>query len=186
MPPPRSIFCRDGGFFFDLARFFVAFLCHAEDGIHPLAWSETDLPGAVDDIFDEMIEINLSQGGDVVFTVGNELERFGNLVLLTRYQWSAPLRTEESRFLVCIAKKTDGYPAITFNATMMAMPASDAAIRAANRILLLVFFMISLVLFGFSIDDIGFPVRGSACPADPWFRKPGEGHDSETALLQCS
>jgi hypothetical protein len=61
------------------------FLYLAEDGIHPLTESETNLPGAVDDIIDEMIEINLANGGDVVFTEGNELERFGHVVLLTRY-----------------------------------------------------------------------------------------------------
>ncbi len=38
-----------------------------------------------DDIIDEMIEQNLAFGGDVVFLEGDELEKFQNLALTTRY-----------------------------------------------------------------------------------------------------
>lgn len=41
--------------------------------------------GIVDDIIDEMIELNISFGGDTVFLEGNELEQFQNLALITRY-----------------------------------------------------------------------------------------------------
>ncbi len=39
----------------------------------------------IDDIIDEMIELNMSFGGDVVFVEGNELDKFKGLALLTRY-----------------------------------------------------------------------------------------------------
>ena len=39
----------------------------------------------VDDIVDEMIEVNLSYGGDTVFLKGDELKDFQNLALIVRY-----------------------------------------------------------------------------------------------------
>lgn len=39
----------------------------------------------IDDIIDEMIELNMAFGGDVVFVEGDELKEFNNLALLTRY-----------------------------------------------------------------------------------------------------
>ena len=39
----------------------------------------------IDDIVDEMIEQNLAFGGDVVFLEGDELEKFQNIALTTRY-----------------------------------------------------------------------------------------------------
>ncbi len=39
----------------------------------------------IDDIIDEMIELNMAFGGDVVFVKGKELNRFNGLALLTRY-----------------------------------------------------------------------------------------------------
>ncbi len=39
----------------------------------------------VNDIIDEMIEFNMSLGGDVVFVEGDDLKNFNNLALLTRY-----------------------------------------------------------------------------------------------------
>ncbi|MDT8400148.1 MAG: hypothetical protein RQ743_00510 [Bacteroidales bacterium] len=47
--------------------------------------SEKHGEGVVDDIIDEMIEQNLSLGGDTVFLEGNEIEGFPNLALITRY-----------------------------------------------------------------------------------------------------
>lgn len=41
--------------------------------------------GVCDDIIDEMIEHNLSFGGDTVFLDGSELDKFQNLALTTRY-----------------------------------------------------------------------------------------------------
>ena len=41
--------------------------------------------GVVDDIIDEMIELNLSMGGDVVFIKNEDLDEFQNLSLVTRY-----------------------------------------------------------------------------------------------------
>jgi hypothetical protein len=41
--------------------------------------------GAVDDIVDEIIEQNLAFGGDVVFLSGNELDKFDNIALTTRF-----------------------------------------------------------------------------------------------------
>lgn len=46
---------------------------------------ENNQKGIVDDIIDEMIELNISFGGDTVFLEGNELEQFQNLALITRY-----------------------------------------------------------------------------------------------------
>lgn len=39
----------------------------------------------IDDIIDEMIELNMAYGGDVVFVKGKELNRYNGLALLTRY-----------------------------------------------------------------------------------------------------
>ncbi len=39
----------------------------------------------IDDIIDEMIELNMAFGGDIVFKEGNELDKFKGLALLTRY-----------------------------------------------------------------------------------------------------
>ena len=39
----------------------------------------------VDDIYDEMIEINMNYGGDVVFLPKGELNKFGGFVAVTRY-----------------------------------------------------------------------------------------------------
>lgn len=47
--------------------------------------SERDVPGIVDDIIDEMIEFNSSNGGDSVFVTGNELDKYQGLALTTRY-----------------------------------------------------------------------------------------------------
>lgn len=41
--------------------------------------------GVVDDIIDEMIELNMKFGGDVVFISGDELADFQDLALITRY-----------------------------------------------------------------------------------------------------
>jgi hypothetical protein len=46
---------------------------------------EKDQKGVVDDILDEMIEQNLSFGGDTVFLEGDELDKFENVALITRY-----------------------------------------------------------------------------------------------------
>ena len=46
---------------------------------------ERDQKGVIDDIIDEMIEQNLSFGGDIVFLEGNELDEFQNVALITRY-----------------------------------------------------------------------------------------------------
>lgn len=46
---------------------------------------ERDQKGIVDDIIDEMIEQNFAFGGDVVFMEGDELNKFQNLALTTRY-----------------------------------------------------------------------------------------------------
>jgi hypothetical protein len=39
----------------------------------------------IDDVIDEMIELNISFGGDTVFMDGQELDKFGNIALITRY-----------------------------------------------------------------------------------------------------
>ena len=44
-----------------------------------------DQKGIIDDILDEMIEQNLKYGGDAVFVEGDEIKKFGNVVLITRY-----------------------------------------------------------------------------------------------------
>ncbi len=44
-----------------------------------------DQANFIDDIIDEMIELNMSFGGDTVFVEGDELKDFNNLALLTRY-----------------------------------------------------------------------------------------------------
>lgn len=46
---------------------------------------EREQQGVMDDVVDEMIELNLSFGGDTVFIKGDELENFQNLALVTRY-----------------------------------------------------------------------------------------------------
>lgn len=44
-----------------------------------------DQKGIIDDIIDEMIELNLQSGGDTVFIEGDEIKKFGNVALITRY-----------------------------------------------------------------------------------------------------
>lgn len=39
----------------------------------------------LDDVIDDMIELNMAFGGDVVFVEGDELDKFNGLALLTRY-----------------------------------------------------------------------------------------------------
>ncbi len=39
----------------------------------------------IDDLVDEMVEVNLANGGDNVFVSGNELEDFQDIALVTRY-----------------------------------------------------------------------------------------------------
>lgn len=51
----------------------------------PVDKFEKDQKDVIDDIVDEMIEFNLAFGGDNVFIEGNDLEKFGNLALVTRY-----------------------------------------------------------------------------------------------------
>lgn len=46
---------------------------------------EKDQKEVIDDIVDEMIEFNLAYGGDNVFIEGNDLDKFNNLALVTRY-----------------------------------------------------------------------------------------------------
>ncbi len=46
---------------------------------------ERDQKGVIDDIIDEMIEQNLSFGGDIVFLERNELDKLPNVALITRY-----------------------------------------------------------------------------------------------------
>lgn len=46
---------------------------------------ERDQKGVCDDIIDEMIEHNLTFGGDTVFLSGDELDKFQNVALITRY-----------------------------------------------------------------------------------------------------
>lgn len=41
--------------------------------------------GVCDDVIDEMIEHNLTFGGDTVFLSGDELDKFQNVALITRY-----------------------------------------------------------------------------------------------------
>jgi len=44
-----------------------------------------DQENYIDDIIDEMIEFNMAFGGDIVFVEGNDLDKFNDLALLTRY-----------------------------------------------------------------------------------------------------
>lgn len=46
---------------------------------------QADQTDVVDDIIDEMIELNLRNGGDAVFLSDTELDRFNGLALTTRY-----------------------------------------------------------------------------------------------------
>ncbi len=46
---------------------------------------DRDQKGVCDDVIDEMIEHNLSFGGDTVFLSGDELEKFQNVALISRY-----------------------------------------------------------------------------------------------------
>ncbi len=56
-----------------------------ENTVVPVEKFEKDQKDVIDDIVDEMIEFNLAFGGDNVFIEGNDLEKFGNLALVTRY-----------------------------------------------------------------------------------------------------
>lgn len=51
----------------------------------PVEKFEKDQKDVIDDIVDEMIEFNLAFGGDNVFIEGNDLDKFNNLALVTRY-----------------------------------------------------------------------------------------------------
>jgi hypothetical protein len=55
------------------------------DKVMPIDKIEKDQKDVIDDIVDEMIEFNLSFGGDNVFIEGDELQKFNNLALITRY-----------------------------------------------------------------------------------------------------
>jgi hypothetical protein len=56
-----------------------------DNQVIPVEKFEKDQKDVIDDIVDEMIEFNLAFGGDNVFIEGNDLEKFGNLALVTRY-----------------------------------------------------------------------------------------------------
>jgi len=51
----------------------------------PVDEHKKDQKGIIDDIIDEMIDQNLKYGGDTVFIEGDEIKKFGNVVLITRY-----------------------------------------------------------------------------------------------------
>lgn len=56
-----------------------------DDHIVPVDHFEKDQKGVVDDIIDEMIEQAMAFGGDIVFVEGQELDKFQNVALMTRY-----------------------------------------------------------------------------------------------------
>lgn len=56
-----------------------------DDQVIPVEEHRKDQKGIIDDIIDEMIDQNLNYGGDTVFIEGDEIKRFGNVVLTTRY-----------------------------------------------------------------------------------------------------
>lgn len=56
-----------------------------DNTIIPVEKFEKGQINVIDDIFDELIELNLAFGGDNVFIEGNELEKFGNIALVVRY-----------------------------------------------------------------------------------------------------
>lgn len=56
-----------------------------DEGIELLPADQRERHGAVDDIINEMINRNLTYGGDTVFVEGDELDRFNGLALVTRY-----------------------------------------------------------------------------------------------------
>ena len=56
-----------------------------DDKITLVDAAESSRKGVVDDIIDEMIEENLRFGGDAVFIEDSEIEKFGNVALVTRY-----------------------------------------------------------------------------------------------------
>lgn len=72
----KTLFIRQG--YFQPARLANGTIELAPDG-------QADRTDVVDDIIDEMIEINLKNGGDAVFLSNAELDRFNGLALTTRY-----------------------------------------------------------------------------------------------------
>lgn len=74
---------RGGTLFVKQGLFRPAMITEA--GIEELPREMREKPGAMDDIIDEMIDINLAVGGDAVFISGNALDRFNGLALATRY-----------------------------------------------------------------------------------------------------
>ena len=56
-----------------------------EGSIKLLDEVDAHLPGVIDDIIDEMIEVNMKYGGEVVFLNESELKDFQGLALITRY-----------------------------------------------------------------------------------------------------
>jgi len=56
-----------------------------DNQVVPVDKFEKDHKDVIDDIVDELIEFNLAFGGDNVFIEGDELQKFNNLALTTRY-----------------------------------------------------------------------------------------------------
>jgi len=56
-----------------------------DDVITLIEQEEVSNKECIDDIVDELIEMNLSYGGDIVFIENNALDTYNNLVLTTRY-----------------------------------------------------------------------------------------------------
>ena len=54
-------------------------------GLHPLPAEDPTAPGVIDDAVDELIEMVLAQGGNVVFVENSALELHQRLALITRY-----------------------------------------------------------------------------------------------------
>lgn len=72
----KTLFVQKG--FFQPARL-------VENRIEIVPAHEAGLKDVVDDIIDEMIEFNISFGGDVVFLSADDLKEFKGLALVTRY-----------------------------------------------------------------------------------------------------
>lgn len=73
----KTIFVRKG--------FYQPAIIEEDDTLTLVDDGQVTEKGVVDDIIDEMVEINLSMGGDVAFIVNDDLEKFQNLALVTRY-----------------------------------------------------------------------------------------------------
>jgi hypothetical protein len=80
----NAIFQGRGKTLFVKRGFFQPALL-VDDQIIPVDHFEKDQKGVVDDIIDEMIEQTMAFGGDVVFVEGNDLDKFRNVALMTRY-----------------------------------------------------------------------------------------------------